>query len=283
MIVPTEWHHRVAECAPVLKQFVRDINGSWEGRAAGIDGGLAHRWIDGLDVICVRAVGVVGEFREGKLADVSYVPSERPPVQIIYDVLEDDASPKPSLYRLNAELSVALECDADLILLDGSVVPKKSDRMSDQLYDELLKKYKKLYARGVAGIVEDSRARTFTHNFDIAVPDVIALDRIMTAGQRTVERAYSQSPTDHPVLRDLGRWGKEIRIFYVKLSAYDLPLRVECVGLDASELAAALCIMRGHPMYTLPSVLVEADMRARIRPNELQFIGTKRRDRRLWK
>jgi hypothetical protein len=213
--------------------------------------------------------------------------------------------------RQLAELELAIQAttsqSADFLLLDGSVVPQYIDRSVQgrrplKLYQKLFDMFSELYevcaSTGtlLAGAVKDSRSPRF---IDIlrrkvipALPelspeeqevlensrDTVLLDRVLEVGERTLAFRYAENPADH-TLKDLGKWASMVRVFYMKAVPYDRPLRVEF--LDSGDGAAGVAdrvaslvysISAHHDAFGLPSVLIEADARARLHGEDICMV-----------
>ena len=70
---------------------------------------------------------------------------------------------------------------------------------------------------------------------------------------------------------------------YVRPSLYDRPLRVEFLCPSRSEVPVQANLVAGialnqsalHREYAFPAVLIEADLRARLRPEEVDWVFEK--------
>jgi hypothetical protein len=212
--------------------------------------------------------------------------------------------------RQLAELQMAIQAvtsrSADLLLLDGSVAPQYIDRSVQghralRSYRRLIGTFGKLYeacdSTGtlLAGAVKDSRSSRFIDILRRKVlsflpelspeerevlensRDTVLLDRVLEVGERTFAFRYAENPGD--VLKDLGKWASRIHVFYMKVVPYDRPLRVEFVdGGDgtsgmAERVASLLYSLSAHhDAFGLPSVLIEADARARLHGEEICMV-----------
>lgn len=266
---------------------------------AAIDGGIACEEFHGLDIIISRSLAAKFEYKEGKLCAHQYYPSHRPEFGInAKSGLEQfDKLRYISLIRLRSELECAIGClkkwDLGYLILDGSIAPlladkPPSDSQMNEDYMQIVGLYQKLYSlcaeknTYLIGISKDSRGKRFIDMLaDIAgeaapsfanTTDTVFLDHLLQEGERTFAFKYSSAPTKNPVLSDLGQWASKINTFYIKPIAGDRPLRVEFLSNsgtfdDIASTIAGICSF--HPHYAYPAVLIEADLRAAIDPNEV--------------
>lgn len=277
---------------------VRDV--PLEGRIAGVDGGVVTRSLHGMDLLIVRAVSAVFDFKRDKLAKVIYYPSAFPDPEVHYYVknLESqDFGVWKSLKRLKCELTTALDTHEkfrpDYVVLDGSVAPQQADKPNNKSevfeeYLDVVKLFEKVYAKdNIFGAVEDSKGTGFIKKVissETLTPeekrilehsvDTNFLDYVLDIGERTFIFDYSENAKEHPVLMDLPS-ADRIRCFYIKVTKFDRPLRVEFLsqGADekkADELASLVFRMSSHHQeYAFPSVLMEADLQAHLTNKEM--------------
>lgn len=260
---------------------------------AGVDGGMLCAELHGLDLILVRAVGAIFHYREGELSAAEYYPDEAPEPRLIpimepLDAREFEliAGMQRQLAELRLATHMAEICEADLLLLDGSVVPQYVDRFPHGkkvmgVYRELMRAFVELYetcaGRGVllAGAVKDSRSARFLDVFRRRVlpsliergsgsdemslargEDIFAnsrdtafLNHLLEPGERSCVLKYADAAS---VLHDLGGWAKRVYAFYLKAVPYDYPLRVEIVdGREevtptVERVASMLYALSGH-------------------------------------
>ncbi|PIT84573.1 hypothetical protein COU37_02745 [Candidatus Micrarchaeota archaeon CG10_big_fil_rev_8_21_14_0_10_45_29] len=267
---------------------------------AAIDGGIACEEFHGLDIIISRSIAARFSYVEGKLSSHAYFPSSRPEFEIdARSGLEQFEKLRYiSLIRLSSELKCAInslkEWELSYLLLDGSIAPLVADKPpSDSelmpLYMEVVNLYLSLYSLckaknvNLVGITKDSRGRRFLEilkqaDFSLSsslshATDTVFLDHLLQEGERTFAFRYSHSPSKNQIFKDLGDWASNILAFYIKPVAGDRPLRVEFLSnsLSYDELAAEISgICALHPHYAYPAVLIEADLRAAIEPNEVE-------------
>ncbi len=275
--------------------FVKVEGRAFTGRIGAVDGGILAEPFHGLDIIMVRAVGVVFEYRDGELMGVQYYPSPLPDPDVQEHDMpfeEDQIGVLRSLVRLRAEIglaaSMAGEIPMDVLFLDGSVLPLLSDRPSGngklmELYKQVVELYRQLYRacdkNGVllAGIVKDSKGNRFGKYLgDIKIRDTRWLSYALFPGERTVSIPYTDDP-EKATLKDVGtEYAERVRVFYLRASPYDAPYRVEYLergdGDDDFLASLLLPLSSLNPTYTIPPFLVEADLRARLGKNEMRHL-----------
>ena len=103
--------------------------------------------------------------------------------------------------------------------------------------------------------------------------DTAFLHFLLEAGERTCAFTYSSKPTSHQVLKDLGQWSEKILSFYIKPVKEDRPLRVEFLSgqktfSEVASLAHSLSCV--HKAYAYPAILIEADLRAALAPEDFE-------------
>lgn len=218
--------------------------------------------------------------------------------------------------EIEVATAAAEESKVDLLLLDGSVVPQYVDRFPRNhllldRYQDLIGVYTALYQtcqeRGVllAGAVKDSRGGRFVDILrkkilpdfgnlgldekDLAIlersRDTVLLDHLLGVGERTPSFTYAEEPAAY-VLQDLGIWAAKVHAFYIKTVLFDRPLRVEFVDCGGGVAHSAdrissivYALSSNHEAFGLPSVLVEADARARLAEEELCIVRDSISDR----
>ncbi|MDO8634034.1 MAG: DNA double-strand break repair nuclease NurA [archaeon] len=284
------------------------------GRIGGVDSGFVGKRLSSLDVLLVRAVGVVFDFEDGAVKKCSYVPTAYSfPVPFITKAgLEaDEANASNSLLRLKEEIKTAIavikEHSPSTMFLDGSIVPQyvdkpRSDSVVNNEYLSTIKLFEELFETAtqnnclLAGCVEDSRGKRFVDIIETGVIagnglgfslehifDASLLDYFLEQGQRTFCFPYTKDASRHPILKDFdSKWSSSIFSFYVKPAVFDRPLRVEFLSsparasATASEIASTVFSLSSHHReYAYPSVLIEADLRARLTPQEIDTVYNK--------
>lgn len=154
---------------PVGKESLQDLV------VVGVDGGVLSKPLHGLDLILVRAAAAIFQYKNGKLKEAEYHPSEAPAPKLV-NVHEPLNSQEldllTGLKRQLTELKRAREAienkNVDVLMLDGSIVPQyvhqTSKTKTKDLYKKLLNNFTNLYEKCVQeetlllGAVEDSRS-----------------------------------------------------------------------------------------------------------------------------
>ncbi|MBI2079159.1 DNA double-strand break repair nuclease NurA [Candidatus Micrarchaeota archaeon] len=265
-----------------------------DGLVCAVDGGLLAQEMHGVDLIVVRSAGVLFSYTNSKLENVDYYPSAfpEPTFEIQVGLDEHEILQYRSLFRLKHEIKTALEIvelkKPAIMMLDGSILPLQSDRPADDspaypLYLELIALYKKLYSACekentlILGIIKDSRGRRFAEIFQSQVntksSDSVFLNYLLIERERTCAAKYSSSPQKNQIIKDLGDYGQNVCVFYLKPVANDRPLRVEFLSgrRTFNEIASIVYSLSAiNSTYAYPAVLIEADLRAALDPIEIE-------------
>ncbi len=197
----------------------------------------------------------------------------------------------------------------DYCFLDGSIIPQYADkpRKDSQIksaYHKMLEEFQALYQVAeknnceLIACVEDSRGNRFRQILQEQLLanqpslsdqlnncyDAIILDYLLKPGERSLAFSYTTKINEHPILMDFDeKWSNSIRAFYIKPVAFDRPLRVEflhangeSISEHASKVASIVfaqsCM---HREYAYPTILIEADMHARLTPQEIEIVYDK--------
>ena len=291
---------------------------------AGVDSGMVRKSLHGIDLILIKVVGVVFYFEDGKLKDAKYYsPStffEPIIFQDPFSEIELDAA--TNIFRQMKEVKAAekvlKEFKPDFILLDGSILPHyvsnlDKDSFLYPYFKDMIAAYKSLFASVkssksiLAGVIEDSRASRFcnliSENLKIdkeltlileRSKDTNLLDYVLKKGERTTSFFYS-SFLERIAASPLKEFNlREFASFYIKLSDVDAPLRVDFLNDKenaANKISSVLSFLMTSEEYSMPTVLVEADIRARLSEKNLElfyqelagrlgFLSSLRRERR---
>ncbi|MBN1941343.1 MAG: DNA double-strand break repair nuclease NurA [Candidatus Diapherotrites archaeon] len=285
-------------------------------KIAGVDSGFVSKDMLALDLVLVRAVGTVFEYRESKVVKASYYPNyySFPSPYMGERALEaDEFSCSKSIRRLilenNAAKALIEEHNPEYCFLDGSIVPQypdkpRNDSSIKDFYHELIQNFQELYKTAekhkctLIASVEDSRGSRFRSILqqDVlakqGIPskelddcyDSILLDYLLKQGERSMAFKYSPDIEKHPILMDFDQgFAEKVHAFYLKPVEYDRPLRIEFLhdskndfGKFVDEIAGIVFATASlHREYAYPSVLIEADMRARLKPEEIDTVYQK--------
>ena len=310
-----------------LIKKVESFNGDFV--VAGIDSGLLQKSLHGIDLILIRAVGVVYYFKNGKLDNVKYYsPSSFFEPIIFQDPFSDiELDLATNIIRQRKEVSTAekiiKEFNPDFVFMDGSVLPHyipslDKDSLLYPYYKETIEAYKRLFSSArssksiLAGIVEDSRASRLCSLLSESLKldrelmfvlenskDTNLFDYALERGERTTSFYYAPliNVISNSLFKDFDL--RDFASFYIKLSSFDSPIRVDFLNDKQdcpNKIASVLSSLVVSEEYSMPSILIEADIRARVSEKELEFfyqellgrlgfisgIRQKRRERRLF-
>ncbi|MBI2543506.1 MAG: DNA double-strand break repair nuclease NurA [Candidatus Aenigmarchaeota archaeon] len=281
-------------------------------KIAGVDGGMVKKSFQGLDLILLRAIGVVFSYQNNKLSSVDYYPDAipQPEPKTILDPFNDlEFEVNSNIERQIKEISTARETiekfEPDVLFLNGSVIPQYTFVPSKGSslhvnYKRMIDAYQKLFevVKGrktiLAGATEDSRGTRFcevlndimlTHFNPHMEPetkltllrsrDSNLLNYTLNHGERSLMFPYSKNPTKHPILREFSE-RKKIMCFYIKTAELDTPIRIEFFAdkgmIDkANFISSILLSLSVHSGYGTPSVIIEADQRAKLEERDLEL------------
>lgn len=228
--------------------------------------------------------------------------------------LEDDEfDQSKSLVRLREELRVAKDVivrySPKYLFIDGSIVPQYRDKPRkgselEQGYSSIISDFESLYSLAssngttIIATVEDSRGKRFCEflSSDVVpvffsdfvvdlgnIFDAQLLDVFLRVGERSCAFSYTKDISKHPILQDFSSfWAEKIYCLYLKPSVLDRPLRVEfladskSVASVADEVSSVVFALSSlHREYAYPSVLIDADLHARLSPSEIELVFNK--------
>lgn len=299
--------------------FIRKIKPlELKERVAGVDSGFVGKSFSAIDLVLIRAMAAVFDYQDSKLVKAQFHPCyfKFPEPFILADALErDEFNCAKSLYRLQEEIKTGKEViekfKPKYLFLDGSIIPQHADKPRNaskvtELYHQVLNEFQALYAVAeendcsIIATVEDSRGTRFksivqeelTQNQGLKERmenffDSSILDLLLKKGERSFAFPYASKAEKHPILNDLKKeWAEKIHVFYLKPSDYDRPLRVEFLdnGEKLTEHADQIASLTfalscQHKEYAYPAVLIEADLRARLKPEEINIVFDKMMDK----
>lgn len=206
--------------------------------------------------------------------------------------------------EITTAISTVERYEPDMLLLNGSViphytfVPDKSSLLYVN-YQRMVDAYQKLFdtirekKTILAGVIEDSRGTRFCEviskllsqtETNLQPEERLILNRSNDSNllsytlkhkERTVVFPYSSNPKANPILKSFPSVAEEIFTFYVKTAELDRPVRVDFFGDKgnigvADRIAETLILLSSHSGYGMPSVLVEADQRAKLSEVDLE-------------
>ncbi len=282
-----------------------------KGKIVGVDSGFAGQSFYSLDLMLLRTVGTCFTYEEGKLARATYHPETNTlpePIINTQGLEREDFHKFVSLTRQQAEVKCATEMiekeKPNACFMDGSLILHPNDKPStDSLlkkeYEKTIAAYVKLYHTAeknnclLIGAIEDSRStrlaemmheqQLITMEKNETLSDVSLLDKALHAGERSMVFSLAEKIDKHAILNDFPpEWAGQLFACYIKPSQWDYPLRVEFVSTPEKAAAkaneassVALAQSRMHKEYAFPSVLIEADLRAGLKPAEVELVSDK--------
>ncbi|MDO8626981.1 MAG: DNA double-strand break repair nuclease NurA, partial [Candidatus Diapherotrites archaeon] len=281
-------------------------------KIAGVDSGFVGKNFAAFDLLFIRAVGAVFDYRDSKLLSAAYYPNSfsfPEPIALTDSLERDEFNSSMSLHRLLQETTVSREIiekfQPKYLFIDGSIVPQHADKPRTDskvsaLYREVLNSFQELYKTAqeknckLIATVEDSRGIRFKSIIQAGLKnsrelgagfldnysDASLLDSMLSKGQRSAVFKYTSNTKQHPILHDfLPGWSEKIFAFYLKCAEFDRPIRIEFISSEekisetAQELAGIVFALSSlHKEYSYPTVLIEADLRARLRPEEIEIV-----------
>lgn len=270
-------------------ELVRLVNPIKVSKVVGIDGGLLTSRLHGLDLVILRSVAVY--YENGPNLKVDYYPNPTPIPKLFYLSTDDevDAHLFASINRQLMEFQVALQSlvkfKPEMLLMDGSIAPyprkPESGLISREVYNSMIETVLRLFENAeknkviLAGVSKDSRSRRLSQRMNANFPDTVLLFDVLEVGEMSEVFPIADNPETHAVYRDIKAWGEKIHSFYLKCAKYDRPIRVDYLGdkKDAEKVAGMIlsqsCFSNN---YGYPTVLIEADQRAKLRELDSEHI-----------
>ncbi len=285
-----------------VKIFPKEIS----SKIAGIDSGFVSKKISMMDLVLIRTAGVIFEYENSILKKADYFPAPvlLPEPVLLKNFLEKDEEQQSiSLQRLRKELDLSIKiiCEQkpDYLFIDGSIIPQYQDKPRDNSsinkeYTSIIDLFQKLYSVAdensctLISVVEDSRGRRFNSVVEDFTginlknsSDSFTVNYFLSKGERTFFFPYSSEIEKHAVLNDYNKkWSENIFVFYLKASNEDFPLRVEFISNkpfekvdDIASIVFSLSSIDKN--YSYPSVLIEADLRARLNDDDISMVYNK--------
>ncbi len=273
---------------------------------ASVDGGLLKKSLQGIDIVVVRAAGVIYSIENSKVKKIDYFPKNPEPKPSIwfepYSQIEFEI--KASIERQREEIELATQIvkkfNPDFILLDGSIIPHYTLPSKDSLifdcFTEMIKAYKNFFDEIkksktlCVGVVKDSRGKRFSEvvKDSISIPptyivllekmrDTNLLSYVLKEGECIPPFEYTSSPDTHPLLSYFPKGVSSlVYSFYLRVSSYDEPIRIDFFadkGVGSyKKIASLIQLLTPSKLYSIPSPLIEADKRARLKEIEIEKI-----------
>ena len=287
---------------PVSKGNIEDL------KVAGVDGGLVKHSLHGIDIMLLRAIGVLFHYKGNRLSAAEYHPSTIPtPIPyIVFDPFSDiEIEMNSNMERQIIEVNTAKETiekfKPDIVFLNGSVVPHYVEKPVEHSllyppYRKMIEAYLKLFEAArknktiLAGVIEDSRGTRFCEIANEKIlqesdqelklllertKDTNLLTYALSLNERSFVFKYSADPEGHPMLREFGpELANLVFSFYLKTAEFDRPIRVDFLANEnileiANKISSVLVATAGHSSYGMPPVLIEADQRAKLSEKDL--------------
>jgi hypothetical protein len=275
---------------------------------AGVDSGFVSKRLSFIDLILVRVCGAIFSYKKSVLEKADYYPKafSLPEPLLMKSALEKDEEQQSiSLARLRKEVQASIEIiekfHPKYLFIDGSIIPQYQDkpRADSKIvndYNSIIDLFQKFYSTAeknsctLISCIEDSRGNRFKEILKEEViknslfnPQVLdsttdssLLDYFLLEGERTFSFPYTSKISSHAILKDFDKkWSEKIHVFYLKASSLDLPLRVEFFSSagKAEEIASVVFTLSSlQKEYSYPSVLIEADLRARLNEKDISVV-----------
>jgi len=162
-------------------------------------------------------------------------------------------------------------CEKNKILLVGAVEDSRGKRYCNLISKEAIPQL-------LNSDVPDKLKKQILESSDILdnTTDTLFLYYLLDSGERSAAIDYSHS-SELPILKDLEAYAKKIFVMYIKAVEFDRPLRLdfltnpEDLQENADKISAIVyAISRQNRTYSYPSVLIEADARAKLSEVEIE-------------
>ncbi|MFH1588816.1 MAG: DNA double-strand break repair nuclease NurA [Candidatus Diapherotrites archaeon] len=304
---------------PLKKELVKPVNEiNVSSRIGGVDSGFVAKKLSFIDLVLIRTSGIVFNYENSILKNAEYLPCffEFPSPHLVNNALEDDElNISKSLMRLKEEVGMAkqlIEKKCKYVFLDGSIVPQyqdqpRKDSKINALYNSIIDEFTSMYELAeknncsLIAFIEDSRGSRFAqllkenHSSELkgkenlleGLLDPSFLDLYLLKGERTIPFTYTKNISQHAILKDFpNKWSEKVHALYLKPTEFDRPLRIEFLSSEndlekkADEFSSiAFALSSFHREYAYPAPLIEADLRARLKPEEIDTIYNKIQDK----
>lgn len=164
-------------------------------------------------------------------------------------------------------------CKEKNILLVGAVEDSRGKRYCGILKNEIIPTI-----AGFENISKDVKTKIEnTKNVLDITTDTLFLYHMLNVGERTAALDYSTT-SDLPIIADLAEFRKNIYVSYIKAAEFDRPLRLDFFAepeklQDTTDKITAIIfqISNQNRLYSYPSVLIEADARAKLSEDEIDY------------
>src|SRR3989338_3087717 len=239
------------ECAGMPERKLSFPVQRWvpDGLIGGVDSGFVAKRLASVDLVLLRAMGVVFDYKNGVVCSAKYYPSyfQYPEPYLNGSSLEEDeVEQSKSLLRLREEVRLSKKIiemhSPQYCFIDGSIVPQYQDKPRKESplsgnYSDIITEFESLYAAAekhncaLVSTVEDSRGSRFRQilqdgvlaNEKVVEQDALEgvfdssfLDYFLEVGERSCAFTYTKNINQHPVLQDFNsKWSKSIYGLYV--------------------------------------------------------------------
>lgn len=271
----------------------------------GVDSGFVPQELPFVDVMLVRATAAIFTYENDSLIKTNYEPNgyQFPAAYLSSTHLErDEWGCLVSIQRLMKEWQLAKICIEQYhpawCFIDGSLVPQFMDKPRENspvmiAFKQLILLVQSVYETArknnctLVGTVEDSRSKRLNECWQDAgiiskndFSDTVLLSKMLHQNERTNVVSYTEKRDQHPILSEMKKeWGSQLFTFYLRPSAYDWPLRVEIItpvenAVDHANRVASTVLRQSmlHKEYAYPAVLIEADLKSRLTPSEIDLV-----------
>lgn len=199
----------------------------------------------------------------------------------------EKSSPAYSRYEslIGTYLDLYKVCDAKGVRLAGVIEDSNGERLTRLLREKI-----------VPGIIkgrefDDSVTEALERNKRVLekTNDSNIIFHILEVGERTCIYSYSKDKEKHAILQDLDGFSDRIYSFYLKTAPFDRPVRIDFLSESpdkksivetANKIASVVLALSMHnETYGFPSILIEADARARLSEDDLDLVYTRLKDK----
>lgn len=258
---------------------------------AGADSGFFLDNLTSLDFAYVKTAGSYIEYKDKKIEQYLRIPKiPKKELFLSKSILQKDELHKfVSIKRIREEINllkhILIDKNPDIIAVDGNLLPQAVDRPQNSSkliteYKEMISDFATLYDKAkeldsiLIGCVEDTRATTLIDKLDLdlsRINDTIFSDLILK-DKEGLGFFCIQESNQNIINQDLEEFGDyKFYASYIKPSN-DYPIRVETTSTKFDLIRSMIGFMAVSKDYSFPSILVDADKRAKLDGSEVQTI-----------
>ncbi|MCS7123636.1 MAG: DNA double-strand break repair nuclease NurA [Candidatus Aenigmarchaeota archaeon] len=266
---------KIIKNTEIKKKIDLDVE---EFSVCSVDSGFTKKMLSAIDISIIKTASVFLKFKNNKLVEFRKYP-ENVKEELFYfkTFSELELNKKLNEKRWLKEVNLAMEAcrifKPDVLLLDGPLLNTNiSKKTNECVYENLLSLKDELKDLIIAGIVEDSRS--------VALCNFLAKFDLLTNEEKIlIEKSFDTNITHH-LLKNLERTialplYKKINFFYLKVSQFDRPLKIEVINNieeEIDKLSSIIIKTAFSNYYTIPIPIIEADLSARVNENALNEI-----------